>query len=48
MQCDSAMKSDKETSLKLSLQNALGSDFVLMKASRQLLKYVGDFFEVDV
>ena len=31
------MNGDKETSLKLSIQN---SKFMLMKASRKLLKYV--------
>lgn len=39
-ECDSAMNGDKETSLKLSIQNSLGSKFMLMKASRKLLKYV--------
>ena len=39
-ECDSAMKGDKETSLKLSIQNSLGTKFNLMKASRKLLQYV--------
>lgn len=34
------MKGDKETSLKLSIQNSLGTKFNLMKASRKLLQYV--------
>ena len=38
-ECDSAMNGDKENSLKLSIQNSLGSSFQLMKASRKLLKY---------
>ena len=38
-ECDSAMNGDKETSLKVSIQNSFGSSFQLMKASRKLLKY---------
>lgn len=40
-ECNSAMNGDRENSLRLSLQNALGSSFVLSKASRKLLEYVG-------
>ena len=37
-ECDSAMNGDKETSLKVSIQNSFGSSFQLMKASRKLQK----------
>ena len=39
-ECNSAMNGDRENSLRLSIQNALGSSFVLSKASRKLLEYV--------
>ena len=39
-QCNTAMKGDKETSLKMSIQHCLGDKFVLCKPSRQLIKYV--------
>lgn len=39
-ECNSAMNADKENSLKLSIQNSLGTSFVLTKASRKLIQYV--------
>ena len=40
-ECDASMNGDKEMKLKMELQEALGSGFTLMKASRKLLRYVG-------
>lgn len=39
-ECNSSMNGDIETKLKMELQEALGPNFTLMKASRKLLCYV--------